>query len=161
MKLYEINSEIEMLVAYAEAYAGENDGVIPDHLQAKMSELQIVKDEKIEAIGIIIKEKIALAVALFEEERVLQARRKRAEKTVEWLKSYLVNNVSEKFETPRVFISFRKSSAIEVDETLLEDSYCNIKSVRTPDKTYIKECINAGVKVTGAALVERKNVVVK
>jgi len=161
MKLYEINTEIEMLVAYAEAFAEQNDGVIPDHLQERMNELQIVRDDKIEAIGVVIKEKIALAGALFEEEKVLQARRKQAEKTIDWLKSYLSSNLSEKFETPWVAISFRKSSSVEVDETKLEDSYCNIKTIRTPDKTYIKECINAGVKVEGAWITERKNVVIK
>jgi hypothetical protein len=163
MKLYDITHEIYDLMLDAEIYAEDHDGEILPEIFDKMENLTIAHSAKIEHTALYIKNQIALVDGIKTEEEDLYKRRKAAEKRVEWLKGYLANNlVTETVETARCKVSLRKSTAVEItDESRLEDSYCNIKTVRTPDKKYIKEVIEAGVEVDGAKMVERKNVIIK
>lgn len=61
----------------------------------------------------------------------------------------------EKVDTTLFKVSFRKSEAVEVDETVLPESY----KVATwkPDKKRLKEDLKNGLEILGAELVERKN----
>ena len=163
MKLYDITHEIYDLMLDAEIYAEDHDGEILPEIFDKMENLTIAHSAKIEHIALYVKNQNALIDGIKAEEEDLYKRRKSAEKRVEWLKSYLANNlVTETIETARCKVSLRKSTAVEItDESRLMDSYCNIKTVKTPDKKYIKEVLEAGVEVDGAKIVERKNVVIK
>jgi len=163
MKLYDITHEIYDIMLDAEIYAEDHDGEIPADIMERMESATLAHSAKIEHTALYIKNQIALVDGIKAEEEDLYKRRKAAEKRVEWLKGYLANNlVTETVETARCKVSLRKSTAVEItDETRLMDSYCNIKTVKTPDKKYIKEVLEAGVVVDGAKMVERKNVVIK
>jgi hypothetical protein len=161
MNLYQISEDIQFFIDWMENHAMENDGVIPDDATGMLDSLQAEYSAKIENIALYVKNQNALSEALKTEEEALYKRRKTIDNRVEWLKSYLGNFLQDKFESARCKVSFRKSTAVEVDESRLEDSYCNIKQVKTPDKKYIKECLEAGATVDGARIVERKSVVIK
>ena len=65
----------------------------------------------------------------------------------------------ERVDTPLFKVSFRKSQAVEVDETVLPESY----KVATwkPDKKQLKEDLKNGLEIIGATLVERKNLSIR
>lgn len=67
----------------------------------------------------------------------------------------------ERIEGPTLTLSFRKSTAVEItDELEIPAAYFN-RPPPKPDKTAIKEAIQKGESVPGAALVERKNLQIK
>lgn len=81
------------------------------------------------------------------------------EKKKEHLKDTLSTSMNmtghERVDTPLFKVSFRKSQAVEVDETVLPEAY----KVATwkPDKKRLKEDLKNGLEIIGASLVERKN----
>ena len=64
-------------------------------------------------------------------------------------------------ETANAAISFRKSTAVVVDEASLPDEYWKITEERKPDKSEIGKLLKQGVAIPGAALETRKDVQVK
>ena len=63
-------------------------------------------------------------------------------------------------ETAR--ISFRKSIQVQIDdEAALPADYVTTTVTTKPDKTAIKKAIQAGEDVTGASLVENRNIQIK
>ena len=65
----------------------------------------------------------------------------------------------ERVDIPLFKVSFRKSQAVEVDETVLPEAY----KVATwkPDKKRLKEDLKNGLEIIGASLVERKNLSIR
>ena len=162
MNLYDINQSIEATIEAIYAQAEENEGIIPDDAIAQLDGLQEAFADKVENICLYIKNQIALQAAIKAEEKALSDRRKASEKKIEWLKSYLSSFVKNPMQTAKVKISFRKSKSVEIiNEMLLEDLYCNIKNIRTPDKAMIKEYLEGGAVVEGACLVEKNNIQIK
>lgn len=102
--------------------------------------------------------------ALADEISALQARKKstenRADRIGKYLADYLLANGRDTFKSSKVAMSFRRSEVVEVaDETLIPDAY---KSYEVKvSKSDIKTAIKAGQAVSGAQLVERKNLQVK
>ena len=85
-----------------------------------------------------------------------------AENKAESLKKYLANYLAgQKFSTPKVAISFRKTSSVNVtDMSLLSKEYLKFADP-TPDKTAIKNAIKAGASVAGAEIVEGQSISIK
>lgn len=85
------------------------------------------------------------------------------EKKKDHLKDTLSESMSltghERVDTPLFKVSFRKSQAVEVDETVLPEAY----KVATwkPDKKRLKEDLKNGLEIIGASLVERKNLSIR
>lgn len=85
------------------------------------------------------------------------------EKKKDHLKETLSTSMSltghERVDTPLFKVSFRKSQAVEVDETVLPEAY----KVATwkPDKKRLKEDLKNGLEIIGATLVERKNLSIR
>ncbi len=85
------------------------------------------------------------------------------EKKKEHLKDTLSTSMNmtghERVDTPLFKVSFRKSQAVEVDETVLPEAY----KVATwkPDKKRLKEDLKNGLEIIGASLVERKNLSIR
>lgn len=85
------------------------------------------------------------------------------EKKKDHLKDTLSASMSltghERVDTPLFKVSFRKSQAVEVDETVLPEAY----KVATwkPDKKRLKEDLKNGLEIIGASLVERKNLSIR
>lgn len=85
------------------------------------------------------------------------------EKKKEHLKDTLSASMNmtghERVDTQLFKVSFRKSQAVEVDETVLPEAY----KVATwkPDKKLLKEDLKNGLEIIGASLVERKNLSIR
>lgn len=153
MKLYEIDDAI---LACTDAETGE---IIDED---KLNALLMERDKKCECVGVWIKNLESLIKALKDEEDTLKKRRETAVKKAEALKKWLADAVGyQKFETAKVIVTFRKSTAAEVDAEKLPKKWFVRKITLTPDKTAIKSAILAGQKIKGASLVERQNIQIK
>lgn len=85
------------------------------------------------------------------------------EKKKEHLKDTLSASMSltghERVDTPLFKVSFRKSQAVEVDETVLPEAYK--MATWKVDKKRLKEDLKNGLEIIGASLVERKNLSIR
>nr|DAO09591.1 MAG TPA: resistance protein [Caudoviricetes sp.] len=153
MNLYEIDQEIMNCVDM-------ETGEIID--PARLDELQMDRDTKIENIACWIKNLNADAEAFNTEKQSFADRQKAAENKAESLKKYLANYLAgQKFSTPKVTISFRKTSSVNVtDISQLPEEFLKFADP-TPDKTAIKNAIKAGTTVTGAEIVEGQSISIK
>ena len=123
-------------------------------------------EEKAESVACYIKNLAAFADDLKAEEDTLSARRKSAERRIDSMKKYLTSCLEsvgkDKVETVRARISFRKSVQVQIDdEAALPANYVTTTVTTKPDKTAIKKAIQAGEDVTGASLVENRNIQIK
>ena len=79
-----------------------------------------------------------------------------------YLSSCLAAVGKEKVETAKARISFRKSVQVQIDdEAAIPADYVTTTVTKKPDKTAIKKAIQAGANVTGASLVENRNIQIK
>ena len=153
MNLFQIDEEIMKCVDM-------ETGEIID--SAKLDELQMDRDIKIENIACWIKNLTADAEALKEQKQAFADRQKAAENKAESLKHYLSSYLDgQKFSTDKVAISFRKTSSVNVtDLTQIPEQYLKFADP-TPDKTAIKKAINDGVVIVGAEIVEGQSISIK
>lgn len=158
MTLYEIDQNIMSLL--------NEDGEITD--PEAFDALQITRSEKLEGIACWIKNLNADIKAIKDEEERLKERRIHLVNKVSSLSGYLEHALNgEKFSTPRVAISYRTSSAVEItDDGAFVDwaksydpSLLHIKA--EPNKTAIKNALNGGMEIPLAQIVERKSMQVK
>lgn len=163
MTLYEIDKNIETLVNAVDPETGEIT-VDNDALDALLME----RDAKIENIACYIKNLAAEAKAIKEEETALSARRKTTEKKVERLKDYLTYALQgEKFQTAKCAVSFRKSSAVEVDDCFAEWAQTSgneeLLRYKEPEvnKTAVKERLTGGEEFDFARLVQNVSISIK
>lgn len=158
MTIYEIDTAISSLV-------NDETGEIKDF--AEFEALQMEKETKIENIALWYKNLIAESKAIKEEEKALSQRRKVCENKAENLKQYLDNILQgDKFKTSRVIVSYRKSTAIEIDDEFIAwaiENNADMITQKAPEanKTVIKEAITSGIDVPHAQLVERNNIGIK
>jgi len=128
-----------------------------------------INKEQLQAKGInygyVIKSLESDVTAIDEEIKRLNALKSSRNKTTELLKSTIKNAMQfygiEELKTPTLKINFRKSESVEVDDAILNDLYCNFKTVRTPDKAKIKEAIKTGAQIDGAILNVNFNLQIK
>lgn len=153
MNLYEIENEILNCVDM-------ETGEIVDI--EKLESLQMERDQKIENIGCWIKNLLADAKALKEEEDNLAARQKSAENKAASLKEYLSSYLNgEKFKTAKVAISYRKSDSVDISEgAVIPEEYLKY-SDPTPDKIGLKAALKAGEKFPGISIVTSSNIQIK
>ena len=127
--------------------------------------LNVAFEQKAEAYAVAIKEYEAMAKQVDDAAKALASRKatymKRAASMKEHLAFAMAAVGEEKIETANAAISFRKSTAVVVDETSLPDEYWKIIEERKPDKSEIGKLLKQGVSIPGAALETRKNVQVK
>lgn len=128
----------------------------------RLDQLEMERDTKIENIALYIKNLTADAEALKAEKQSFAERQKAAKNKAESLKKYLANYLAgQKFSTPKVAISFRKTSSVNVtDISQLPEEFLKFADP-TPDKTAIKNAIKAGTTVTGAEIVEGQSISIK
>ncbi len=158
MNLYEINNEIYSLI-------DEETGEIAD--LDIFEKLNMQRDEKIESIGLWIKNLLSDAEAIKAEETKLTARRRAAENKANGLKQYLSNILcGQKFQTPRLQCTYRKSTSVQTDDGFVgwaKDNAPEYLKIKEPEanKTAIKEAIQNGTAFEFARLVESNNLQVK
>ena len=160
MKLYEINAALEELLNQQDPETGELTCDL-EQLDALMME----RDEKLEGLALYVKNADAEAKAIREEEKALAERRRSLENKAERAKGFLAEQLAgEKFSTPKVAVSYRKSEQVEVSMAFFtEESNERFLRFKDPeaDKTAIKAALKAGETVPGAELVTNLNMQIK
>lgn len=151
--LYEINEEILNCVDM-------ETGEIID--TERLEQLQLAFDNKVEGIALWIKNLLSDAEAIKAEKDKLAERQKACENKAKNLKEYLSKFLGgQKFKTPKVSISYRKSESVEVtDISKLDDDYLKFAEP-TVDKTKVKKALKAGTTLQGVVLVENQNIQIK
>lgn len=162
VSLYEISADF--LKALDGLEVDEETGEITNFDAVEALNAQF--EDKAESVACYIKNLAAFAGDLKAEEDTLSARRKSAERRIDSMKKYLTSCLEsvgkDKVETARARISFRKSVQVQIDdEKALPSDYVTTTVTTKPDKTAIKKAIQAGQDVTGASLVENRNIQIK
>lgn len=157
MNLYEIKQSIqEAIYKCIDMETGE---IINPELLDNLNEQLNIKREN---IALYIKNLVADSKAIDEEIKNLTARKRSINNKVDWLKSYLANDLQgNKFETPKVVVSFRKSKAIDIAPNAnIPDDYL-IQQEPKVDKTGLKKAIQSGEVIAGVSIVEKSNISIK
>ena len=158
MNIYEIDNAMFSLI-------DEETGEIKDY--EAFEELQMQKEEKIENTALWYKNLVAESKAIREEEKALAERRKSLENKAENLKNFINRTLDgNKYSTSKVAISYRKSTAVEVDDEFIDYAMKNNNDLLTfkrpePNKTVIKGMLQGGFDIPHAELVERNNMSIK
>jgi len=165
MKLYEIDAEI---LSIAEHLINEETGEINPVAEAEIAQLEQEKETKLVHLGLFVKNTTAFIEASKAEEKRLRERRQSAEKRIEWLKKYLLDNLNgENVNLPQLQISTRTSRAVEIDPwtdiPALAKRHPDLVNVTyTPRKKELKEFIEqSGVSWEGIRIIERKSITIK
>lgn len=151
-KLYEID---EAIMNCIDAETGE---VLDEE---RLNELSIERDKKLESVALWYKNLSSDAEQYKREKQYFDEKQKQAEKKAEGLKNYLsVALNGQAFNTTRVKIGFRTSFSVEIlDLEKIGKDF--LKYEPKPDKKAIKDAIENGEIIEGAALVEKNNIQIK
>ena len=161
MNLYWVNNAIYKLY---DEFVDPDTGEIsdPDEFAAQYAALDISREEIIENTLLMYKNCIADAAAIADEIKVLKERKDALERKAERFKTDAADALGgEKFQTAKVAVVWRPSTAVEVDESLCPKKYMRKKVVIAPDKLSITAALKAGAKVKGCKLIERMNMTVR
>lgn len=159
MSIYDIDAAIISLI-------DTETGEVTD--EEAFDALQMERGVKVENIGLYFKDLIAEAKAIKEEEASLAARRKTVENKAERLKhllNYALNG--DKFNSPRLKVSYRKSSTVELKEGFTAWAEEHADDLLTylepkPNKTAIKAAIKDGRVPDDMATIEtHENISIK
>ena len=162
----------EKLYELTEAYRKANDALTVDEETGEVfgwEELDAITDKletKVENIGVMYKEAVALAEVLKKEEDRLAKRRQAYEGKARWLKDYLSFSLTavgmDEVEGARAVVKFSHSEAVEVDDIAkLPEEYVRRKETVTPDKVALKKAIKGGLVIEGAHIEQRRNLSIK
>lgn len=161
MKLFEIDERLARCVKISDDTVVDTEtGEVVD-VEA-LQNLEMEREQKIENIGLWIKDLTANADAIKAEKNRLAEREKSARNKAESLKEFLTAYLGgKKFETAKVAIKFRNVESISVpDVAALPEKYWRIKPPEA-DKTAIKNAIKAGEVVAGAELIKKQSISIK
>lgn len=158
--LYELDAMIESLLDQEDPETGE--------LLCDMEQLEAVlmeRDAKLENIALYIKNKRAEAEAIKTEKLALEKRQQTAVNKAERAKGFLEEYLKgQKFSTPKVAVSYRRSEVVELGMSFFTDDG-NERFFRYKDPEADKKAIAAALKngetVPGAELVSRNNMQIK
>lgn len=158
--LYDINADLEILLSQVDEETGELL-IDPEALDA----LTMERAEKLEGMALTVKNWTAEADAIRAEEKALAERRQRLEKKRDSLTRYLQQVLAgEKFETPRVIVSWRKSKSVEIDEAAFWENPAEAY-IRYKEPEVNKQAVTAALKngeiIPGALLVEKASMTIK
>jgi hypothetical protein len=166
MRLWEITKDLETAVAFLESEEFNEDECVK-----LFDAIEDEWDDKADSVATVFKEYTAEAAALKAESDALKKRADKAEKNAEWLKKYLSDEMLKagkaKLETKHNLVTFRKSTAVEIDENkfFLADTpnkYIISKTTLSADKKALMVAIKEdGEVIPGAVVVERQNIQIK
>lgn len=164
MKIYEIDKEIESMLA--EAVDTETGEILFD--PERLEELQMERDRKIENLALAVKNLTAEAAAIKAEKDALAERQKATEKAADKARQYLEYVLNgESFKTAKCSVTWRKTKRVEIDPAFVSwaisegmDDLLRRKPAE-PDKGAIGDLLKSGVEVPYAALVETTNMTIK
>lgn len=159
MSIYDIDSAITALI-------DNETGEVSD--EEAFDALQMERDKKVENTGLYYKDLVAEAKAIKEEEANLAARRKSVENKTERIKhllEYALNG--DKFSSPRLKVSYRKSATVELADGFTKWAEEHADDLLTysepkPNKTAIKAAIKDGRVPDDLATIEtHENISIK
>ena len=158
MKLYEIRSELEFVLDSVQV--DEETGEILGASDT-LDKIEKNLEEKALNTAKYIKNQLAEAKAIREEEIELADRRKVIENKAEYWKKYLAYNLKgEKYQDSQVAISWLKSQSIVIDpNVVISTVYSKVKI--EPDKVKMKKAIKSGEKINGVELITKSNIQIK
>jgi hypothetical protein len=143
----------------------ENGGELSPELETSLAINKVELQQKAVAYIFVTKSletDLDAIDAEIERLRLLKASRvKTIDKLKETVKAAMELYEIEEIKTTTLKINFRKSESVEVDEQIISDDYCNIRTTKTPNKALIKDAIKAGKHVLGATLKINRNIQVK
>lgn len=141
-----------------------DEQTVADTLEGMAGELEV----KAQAVGFMVRSIEADAAAVKQWAKDAADRAKSLENRAEALRDYLARNMEacgiEKIEGPGIALSFRKSSAVVIDEPgLIPAAYMRTPEPPppAPDKKLIADAIKDGTKVPGAHIEQRRSLQVK
>jgi hypothetical protein len=153
MQLYKINDLLK-------AGFDEETGEILD--EKKLQDLEIEKSQKIEGIGLWIKNLSAELEGLERERKYFEARCKQKKVKIQNLKGYLTEILhEEKFESDKLLISWRKSKKLSVEDEREIPAEFWIVPEAILDRQSLKDALKAGREIQGCSLEENQNIQIK
>lgn len=178
LSLYEIDERLRILEEYqVDPETGE---VLSDEEFNKLfDEVQMDLNSKIENTICFAKSLEAEAEAIKAEEKKLAERRKAKENLSERLKKRINDYITWqftdeegnvdtvglnkfKFDSPKAYISYRKSEKVNVlDAEKLPSEFVTVKTETKPNLTEIKKAIKNGKEIEGCSLVTNLNMQIK
>lgn len=161
MSLYSITEDLLTVIDGGMVVSIEDGEILFD--ADNLEELEGEYLDKLEACGIYCKNEQAEIDAIKAEEKRLADRRHVKENKVKRLKEYMLQSMeateTKKLDTPKVYISTRKSQKVIVDdEAAIMPIYKKI--TETIDKTALKKALKNG-DVYGAHIEESVNLMLK
>ena len=164
MTLYQIDDAIRQVLENGFSVDAETGEIIFD--DTDLDQLRMDLEQKIENIGIYVKNLRAEAEALKNEEASLKKRRERkqnlADHYADYVKAYMLGEERTKFETVKVQMSIRRSEAVEIDPLAhIPGAYLVEKVEVKPDKAKLKKDLKAGAVIDGCRIVENQNIIIK
>ena len=159
LKLWEINSEIERVLAEE---SDHTTGEITDETLEKLDALEIERDDKALQIACYLKSEIAEGLAVKTQADKLAARAKIHENRAGRLKNYLNTDseVGKKNSNGMVQIGWQKTKSVEVLD-LPKVPYDYHKVTVVDDKKKIGDALKEGIDVPGATLVNVNKIQVR
>lgn len=161
MNLYEIDNQI--MEAFEQAIDPDTGEIINSEAYEALNELQMEFDRKAEGILLWIKNLSAESEALKQEKQAFETRQKAAESKAESLKKYISTVLNgQKFATPRVSVTWRKSESAEYEGDVLGlPAECVRVKAPEVNKMELKKLLKSGAIISGASLVTRQNIQIK
>lgn len=157
MTIWEIDQAIAELL---EGGVNEETGELTAANAAQLEALQMERDQKAENLALAVKNMKAGEDAIANEIDALTARKAALKKKRERAQDYLrIVLDGEKFQTPRVAVSWRRSEAVEPDEEFMnwamdnDDSFLRYKPPEI-NKTAIKAAVKAGQEIPHVHIVQ-------
>ena len=166
MTIYEIDSRLEAL--YENAVDTDTGEINPD-VYEEIDSLNMERAYKVENFGLWHKNTVSDITALDNEIGNLIKRRDALKKKAEWQKQYLLFALhGEKFETPKVAISYRRSETVEFDNVEMfcesnadDDMIVTTTVTRKPNRVALKRYLKQGWNILGCHLEEHQNIQIK
>lgn len=163
-KLYEINEDIERCI---------QNGIDEDTGEFtafdELSALQMERDAKLEGVALYIKDARAEATAIKAEMDALKKRMEKLIRKADGAEEWLATNLNgQKFSTPRVECTFRKSDGVELDDEFAEWAtmhpdlnLIDVQMKVVPKKSEIKKLLKQGIILEHCRLDVRQNIQVR
>ena len=166
--IYEIDNRLQTLCN--EMFDTETGEIVQDEesFNKIFDEIQLDLNAKIENTMCFVKNLNADAKAIKDEKAQLDKREKQKEALANRLQNRIDYYIKHqalnkyKFETPKVRISYAKSSSVNItDMTQLDKKFIKTEITETPIKSDIKDAIKNGESVNGAEIVTKVTMRVK
>lgn len=158
MKLYEIDRAIDdFFMNNIDPETGEMTNL--DELEG----LQMEREQKLENIGIAVKNIRADIEALKAERENISKRIDQAQRQVNSIKAYLAYALQgDKLNTSKVKVTYRKSDSVVIDDLdRVPERFIKVETTYTPMKAELKKAIKEGRDIDGVHLETKNNMVVR